>query len=246
MKCDVILNNASVTPGIMYLSQLLGENFHLEQKPHEQLYVVINVKQGTTVNLFDDLHTHLFLNTKVEFLVEQNASVTYEVKMLEGIETVLGSTPRNNYTDASIIAKELIVRLLGPQAHASLKGTCFGHERRIFKFKTLQDHQAPHATSNVIIKSVLDDESLFSCYSLINVIQEAQGTVANQANKNILLSNKARATSIPMLEVIANDVTCKHGAAVSTFDDEQLFYLQSRGMSSKMAKKLLVQGFLEY
>ena len=244
MNCNLVLDKATTSSSEVYLTQLLAD-YHLEHKPHEQLYLVLTIKKETSVRLIDDLHTHLFLNTKIEFLVEQDAHLTYEVKMLEGIDVIFGNSQTHTTLDTTIMVKELIIRLIGTNAHAMVKGTCFGHERKIFRFKTLQDHQAPHATSNVIIKSVLDGEALFSCHSLITVAQEAQGTFAQQANKNILLSDHARATSIPMLEVLANDVTCKHGAAISTFDDEQMFYLQSRGLAPKAAKKILVQAFLE-
>lgn len=242
MKCDLILDGTTTSSEI-YLTQLLGD-YHLEHKPHEQLSLVLTIKKGSHVTIIDDLHTHLYLNTKIEFLVQQDAQLSYEVKMIEGLDIVFGNSQKNTILDTTSMVKELIVRLLGTHANANLKGTCFGHEKKFFRFKTLQDHQAPHASSNVLIKSVLDDEALFSCHSLITVAQEAQGTMALQANKNILLSAHARATSIPMLEVIANDVTCKHGAAISTFDDEQLFYLQSRGLTPIEAKKMLVQAFL--
>lgn len=245
MKCDFILDAAVTGIQEVYVSHLLGD-YNLEHNPHEQLYVVITIKKNTRVNVIDDLHTHLFLNTKLEFLVQEDARLTYEVRMLEGIDVIFGNSQKSEYADTTVIAKELIVRMVGIGAQANIIGTCFGHEKRIFRFKTLQDHQAPRATSNVMIKSVLDDQALFSCQSLITVAQEAQGTSAQQSNKNILLSNQARATSIPMLEVLANDVTCKHGAAISTLNEQQLFYAQSRGFSMKAAKKLLVQAFLGY
>lgn len=245
MKSTVSLNSSIEKPPETYISQLLGD-YHLEHKPHEQLILNIRVEAGTTVTLIDDLHTHLFLNSSIEFIVEKDAQLSYEIKILDGIEnSFIGNKQTVTIPDTTIISKEINIRLVGANAQATIKGSCFGHQRRIFKFKTLQDHQAPHSTSSVIIKSVLDDEALFSCYSLIAVAPEAQGTNAQQANKNMLLSNYARATSIPMLEVFANDVTCKHGAAISTFDEEQIFYLQSRGMTPMAAKKLLVTGFLE-
>ncbi len=244
MKCELILDKSIEASPELYLTQLLGD-YNFQHNPHEQLYILLTIKKEHTVHLIDDLHTHLFFNTKIEFLVEQDAHLTYEVRMLEGIDVIFGNGQRNDIADTTSMIKELIVRLIGTGAHAILTSTCFGHERRIFRFKTLQDHQAPHATSTVIIKSVLDDEALFTCHSLITVAQEAQGTTANQVNKNILLSDRAHATSIPMLEVLANDVSCKHGAAISTFNEEQLFYLQSRGFAPKSAKKLLVQAFLE-
>ena len=91
---------------------------------------------------------------------------------------------------------------------------------------------------------MLDDESKLFCHSLIRVNKQAQQTLAEQVNKNILLKNTARAVSIPTLEVLANDVRCKHGAAVSKLDAEQMFYLQSRGIDMQATRQMLVQAFL--
>ncbi len=88
----------------------------------------------------------------------------------------------------------------------------FGEGDRIFKIKTHQEYKAGHTTRNVVVKAVLADSAQLTCHSMISVAPGADGSFAEQVNKNILLSIAARAVSIPMLEVLANDVKCKRGA----------------------------------
>ena len=80
---------------------------------------------------------------------------------------------------------------------------------------------------------------------LIRIAKEAVQTNAYQANHNLLLSSGARAETIPMLEILADDVQCKHGASIGPIDDEQTFYLMSRGVPREHAQRLIVMGFIE-
>jgi Fe-S cluster assembly protein SufD len=80
---------------------------------------------------------------------------------------------------------------------------------------------------------------------LIRIAPAAQQTNAYQANHNLMLSQRARAETIPMLEILADDVQCKHGASIGPIDDEQAFYLMSRGVPRETAQRLIVMGFIE-
>ncbi len=80
---------------------------------------------------------------------------------------------------------------------------------------------------------------------LIRIAKEAKQTNAYQANHNLFLSQEARAETIPMLEILADDVQCKHGASAGPIDDEQAFYLMSRSISRENAQRLIVMGFVE-
>ena len=94
-----------------------------------------------------------------------------------------------------------------------------------------------------MVKAVLADSAKLTCHSMISVAPGADGSFAEQVNKNILLSSAARAVSISML-VLANDVKCKHGAVVSKLDREQMFYLQSRGLTPEQTRSMLLEAFL--
>ena len=97
----------------------------------------------------------------------------------------------------------------------------------------------------MLFKNALFDESKSVFSGLIKVDPNAQNTDSFQTNRNLLLSSQSEADSLPGLEILANDVKCSHGATTSKIDDQELFYLQSRGISQKISEKLIVLGFFE-
>jgi Fe-S cluster assembly protein SufD len=153
---------------------------------------------------------------------------------LQWIQTMLGGrmTKANAYFD-----------LDGPGAQAFVHGFIFGDGRQHFHLHTLQRHLKDHATSDLLIKSCLKDRARSVYQGLIQVSVDAQRTDAYQANRNLLLSETARADSIPGLEILANDVRCTHGATIGHVDPEQMYYLEARGLPENEAKRLIVEGF---
>ena len=133
--------------------------------------------------------------------------------------------------------------LAGPGATAELKALFFGSGEQFFDFHTLQEHRAPSTTSDLLFKGALRDTAKSVYAGMIRVEKEAKRADAYQANRNLLLSDHAKATSIPMLEILNNDVRCTHGATVAPLDPEHLFYLQSRAIPRPAAERMIVQGF---
>lgn len=107
------------------------------------------------------------------------------------------------------------------------------------------DHKQPHCTSHQLYKGILDGNSRAVFNGKVFVRHGALGTDANQTNKNLLLSNEAHVDTKPQLEIFADDVKCAHGAAIGQLDEEELFYLESRGIHSDLARNLLTYGFAE-
>ncbi|MCC6650418.1 MAG: SufD family Fe-S cluster assembly protein, partial [Candidatus Eisenbacteria bacterium] len=124
-------------------------------------------------------------------------------------------------------------------------GFMFGDQRQHFHLHTLQRHLKPNCTSDLLIKGCLKDKARSVYQGLIQVAEGAQQTNAYQANRNLLLSDQARADSIPGLEILANDVRCTHGATLGHVDDEHLFYLMARGLPRAEAERLVVEAFFE-
>jgi Fe-S cluster assembly protein SufD len=153
---------------------------------------------------------------------------------LQWIQTMLGSqmAKANSYFD-----------LAGEGSQAFVNGFLFGDERQHFHLHTLQRHLVPHTTSDLLIKSCLKDRARSVYQGLIQVSEGAQRTDAYQANRNLLLSESARADSIPGLEILANDVRCTHGATIGHVDAEQMYYLMARGLPRLEAQRLIVEGF---
>jgi Fe-S cluster assembly protein SufD len=133
--------------------------------------------------------------------------------------------------------------LVGQGAEAELKAIYFASGKQFFDFHTLQDHQVGNTRSDLLFKGALQDTARTVYAGLIKIEKHAARSDAYQANRNLVLSDKAMATSIPMLEIDNNDVRCTHGATVGPVDPEHMFYLRSRGIPEQTAKRMLIQGF---
>jgi Fe-S cluster assembly protein SufD len=133
----------------------------------------------------------------------------------------------------------------GPGAHSEMLGVYFADGQQHFDHRSLQEHRAPNSSSDLYYKGALKGHSRAVYSGLIHIAKEAQKTNSWQANRNLILSEHAKADSIPYLEIEANDVRCAHGVSVGPPDDEQVFYLSSRGLPREEAEHLIVQGFFQ-
>jgi Fe-S cluster assembly protein SufD len=134
-------------------------------------------------------------------------------------------------------------RLTGRGASGTLLAAYFGDGDQTLDYRTFQVHAAPDTTSNLLFKGTLSDRSRSVYTGLIRVAKDARGTNAFQTNRNIKLSEDAWAESVPNLEIENNDVHCSHASAVGPIDEEQRFYLESRGVPTTVAERLIVAGF---
>jgi len=133
-----------------------------------------------------------------------------------------------------------------PGARAELLGLTLGGSTQHFDYATLQDHLAPRTVSDLLFKAALQDSASLVWYGLVKVHKDASASEASQTSRNLLRSEHAKAAPIPVLEIEAYDVLrCSHAAAVGPVDEDQLFYLQARGIPAREAEQLLVQGFFQ-
>ena len=136
-------------------------------------------------------------------------------------------------------------RLVGRGATGDLSAVYFGTGDQTLDFRTFQHHDAPDTTSNLLFKGAVDDRSRSVYTGLIRVEPSARGTSAFQTNRNLKLSDEAWAESVPNLEIETNDVRCSHASTVSPVDPDQSFYLESRGVPTELAERLVVLGFFD-
>ncbi|MBI3886303.1 MAG: Fe-S cluster assembly protein SufD [Opitutae bacterium] len=151
----------------------------------------------------------------------------------------------NLHAGARQARHESFSQLQAPGAHSEMLALTIAHGTQEFDQRTLQIHQAPNTSSNLLYKNALLDQTKTIFSGLIVVDPDAQKTDAYQSNRNLMLSTDAEANSLPGLEIQANDVRCSHGATSARIDAEQEFYLQSRGIAKAQADELLVFGFFE-
>jgi Fe-S cluster assembly protein SufD len=136
--------------------------------------------------------------------------------------------------------------LSGAGGSTHLLALYFGDGTQMHDFRTLQDHEGPKSTSDLVFKGAVIDEARSAYSGLIRVRPGAAGTKAFQTNRNLILSDSGLATySVPNLEIEENDVMCSHASATGPIDPSQRFYLESRGVPTEMADRLIVFGFFD-
>jgi Fe-S cluster assembly protein SufD len=195
-------------------------------------------------------------NTVVELVVGQNANLRFVCgQALSEQSWVFGTQRAEVARDGALdwVALgfgsargkvRMETKLAGPGAGGKVTGAYASHGRQHVDFDTTQEHAAPHTTSDLAFRGVLQGRSEAVWRGNIIVDPGAQQTDAFQESRNLLLSKRAHADAIPGLEIQANDVRCTHAAAIAQIDPDQLFYLRSRGLREDVAKRLVIEGFL--
>jgi Fe-S cluster assembly protein SufD len=138
-----------------------------------------------------------------------------------------------------------VVRYAGPGGDAELAGLSFADAGQHLEHRLLVDHKAPYCRSNVVYKSALQGNGAHTVWiGDVLIRAEAEGTETFELNRNLLLTDGARADSVPNLEIETGEIAgAGHASATGRFDDEQLFYLRSRGIPESAARRLVVRGF---
>jgi Fe-S cluster assembly protein SufD len=225
-------------------------------------HTLVVVDEGSSVVFLDryrseNLTQPSLSDAGVEIVVGPGSSVTFVAMQEYGRGVWHFGTQRASLgREASL--QSLVVTLGGSFSRAQVETTIGGEHGDVqmlglyfasgdqhFDMRTLQDHAAPRSTSDLLYKGALRDRSHTVYSGLIRVEPHAEKTDAYQANRNLVLSDHAKADSKPELEILNNDVRCTHGSTVGQVDDEQLFYLESRGISHDDAQRLIVEGFFE-
>jgi Fe-S cluster assembly protein SufD len=198
-----------------------------------------------------------FTNAVVEIVLEEGARLEHYKVQRESAEafhvatTVADLGPNSSYDSTAITfgaqlsRHDIKVMLDHEGAECWVDGLYLVTASQHTDTHSVIDHQKPHCTSRQLYKGILDGKSRAVFNGKIFVRHDAQKTDAMQTNKNLLLSNEARVDTKPQLEILADDVKCAHGAAVGQIDQDELFYLETRGIHYDLARNLLTYGFAE-
>ncbi len=225
---------------------------------HRNLFVIGKNASAQVIICDHTLAPHMFLtNSVTEVFTDENADldilrlqnehnnscqvtntwITQErsSRCQHGTVTLHGGMVRNN----------LHVKMQGEGAETSALGLYLTDKQQHVDSYTVIEHTSPNCTSSQHYKGVLDDTSTSAFNGKIHVHPDAQKTEAFQTNNNILLSNTAKMSTKPQLEIYADDVKCSHGATVGQLDEDALFYLQSRGIPRDESRLLLMDAFTD-
>jgi len=162
----------------------------------------------------------------------------------EKINKLILNKPGNYIVFFHNLSGKYIFEMSTPNVNLNIFGLFTGKNDDRFTIKTVQHHNAPNSTSNLLIKGVFQDSSKFIYQGLIRIEKSAQKSHAYQKNQNLIFSEKCYVDSRPFLEILANDVVCTHGSTTGKLNKDQLYYLRTRGIENNEATKLLTKGFI--
>jgi Fe-S cluster assembly protein SufD len=193
----------------------------------------------------------------VELLIGDNAHVRYLSVQEHGPHTWQVALQRAHLgRDASLKSSVVALGgsyarlrseslLAGSGAESDLTAVYFGDGHQMLDFRTLQDHDAPNTRSDLLFKGAVEDTAQSVYSGLIRIRPDAEKSVAFQTNRNLVLTEGADARSVPNLEIEASDVKCSHASTVGPVDEDQLYYLATRGVPPEEAERLIVLGFFD-
>jgi Fe-S cluster assembly protein SufD len=140
---------------------------------------------------------------------------------------------------------DLGVDLVGDGSSSEVVGLYFGEGNQTLDYRLLIDHEGKNTTSDVFLKGAVEDDAQSVFTGLLRIEKDAVRTSTFETNRNLVLSENAKAHSVPNLEILCDDVICGHGSSVGPLEKEHLYYLQSRGLSRDRAERLLIRGFFQ-
>ncbi|MDP9388595.1 MAG: Fe-S cluster assembly protein SufD [Actinomycetota bacterium] len=223
--------------------------------------VVVRAGEAAGVNVLDHLESAPGVAALVTPVVELDVGDASHVGYL-GVQELSGEAWQIGYQasrvgrDATLTSSVIALggsyarvradsSLTGQGGTSRLLAAYFGDGHQMHDFRTMQDHAAPKTSSDLLFKGAVEDEAHAVYSGLIRVRKGASGTNAMQTNRNLVLDEGARADSVPNLEIEENDVRCSHASAVGPVDEDQLYYLEARGVPREVAERLIVLGFFD-
>jgi Fe-S cluster assembly protein SufD len=213
--------------------------------------------QATVLDRFGSPATDHLVDAVTELLIDDNAHLRYLSVQEHGPRTWhLGVQRADLGRDATVRSSAVAIggdyarlrseaRLGGQGGESDQLAVYFGDGTQMLDFRTLQDHDAPYTRSDLLFKGAVEDTARSVYSGLVRLRKPAQKARAYQTNRNLVLTEGASAESIPNLEIEANDVQCSHASTVGPIDDDQLYYLESRGVPPQEAERLIVLGFFD-
>lgn len=205
----------------------------------------INFGNLVESNLYPLIEINLEANSNLEMIIQVTSN--HEINLINSIYAKLekdaGLSIHMISTGGAFSRSRIDVDLFGNGSNFNIDGVYFGENKQTHDNRVFVNHLGQNTTSNMQTKGVLGDESTSIFTGTIHIAEGATKTESHQENRNILLSEKASAQSVPNMEILCDDVICGHGSSVGPIDENLYHYVMSRGVNKEKAEKLLIKGF---
>ncbi len=252
-----IPKNTSMEKPVRIVNMVVGSGEHHTVSPR----LIVVAEEGAEAKVIEHYITEAqeqadLVNAVSEFQLGANAKLEHYRLHLEhesaihlgGVHATLG---RDSVFDSFHLALgsqikrvDIVVNMAGRGAHCELNGVYLPSNKQHVDFHTCLEHKVPHCTSNEVFRGIVSDKAKAVFNGRIHIHKDAQKTLAQLSNKNLLTSNQAEVDTKPELEIYADDVQCAHGATVAQLDDNAMHYLTTRGVSRDEARVMLSFGFI--
>jgi len=265
------LNNAQLSDGVLlhigkneqpqqavqisWLTTRQDDNFTVNAR------LLVVIEQGANATLVEhygsaDAEQNSFTNAVSEIALGANARLQhYRLNMAQQDALHIGATHVDLERDAQyhsfhlglgskLTRNDVVVNHNAGGSHVEMSGVYVPQNKQLVDFHTCIEHKVAHCTSNEVFRGIMNDSAKAVFNGRIHIHPDAQKTLAQMSNKNLLLTNSAEVNTKPELEIYADDVQCAHGATVAQLEEKALFYMQSRGISKNEAEVMLSFGFI--
>jgi Fe-S cluster assembly protein SufD len=222
-------------------------------------HTLVVAEEGAEATIVDEAHSAGeapgLLSSVAELVLGPNSKVNYI--NVQGLNLASGAVLRQSTAladDARLYTLGVVcggawstsflgTRIEGGGGSVDLLGLALAKGGQQIEIRTLQDHVGRSGNSDALVKSILRGASRFYFDGVVKIFKSGQNTNAFQSNPNLLLSSEARAESVPTLEIEADDVACKHAASIGGIDEDEKFYLLSRGIPIRETETIITEGF---
>lgn len=246
--------NVRLDKTLVIVNAVYGEQAHLSQQRNlfvfeensEAKIMTLNISLSDAPSLSNNL-TEVLVGNAARIELVRLQSECEQAALLASDYVKQADTSYFNYASVvlggALVVNSISVHFAGEHCENHLYGLVVADKNQHVDNYTFVDHAVPNCESSELYKSVLDGQSVNVFNGRILVRRDAQKTLAFQSNRNIVLSNTAKMYTKPQLEIYADDVKCSHGATIGQLDNEELFYMQTRGIGLAEARLLLMVGF---
>lgn len=224
-----------------HISVRVGEN------AEAKVVVVYRSAPGASLLMVPEIDLDLARGANLRFLSVQNMDHAATTVTHQRVHLGRDSTGRVGEVGlgGDFARLDLTIELEGDGCSADTVGLYFGEGDQTLDYRMLIRHSAKNTSSDVFLKGAVEDESQSVFTGLLRIEKDAVRTSTFETNRNLVLSEGAKANSVPNLEILCDDVVCGHGSSVGPPDEDSLYYMQSRGLSKPTAERLLIKGFFQ-
>ena len=244
MSTPLIVEIQAVAPGSASFPHLVVK---VGKNAEAQILVVYRSAEGAELLVVPEVDLHVGNGGRLRYLAVQGldsaaTGVVHQRVVLQRDATVkIGEVGLGG----KLARLDLGISLVGDGSSSEVVGLYFGEGDQTLDYRMVITHEGKSTSSNVFLKGAVEDSAQSVFTGLLRIERDARRTSTFETNRNLVLSENAKAHSVPNLEILCDDVVCGHASSVGPLEDGQLYYLQSRGLRRPRAERLLIRGFFQ-